>query len=55
MIKIRRSLSTKLSLGIILLSMPIFFIAVGALFTQSRHIIRNEAVGRANSVLSTTM
>ena len=41
MIKIRRSLSTKLSLGIILLSMPIFFIAVGALFTQSRHIIRN--------------
>lgn len=55
MFNIRKSLSTKLSLDILLLAVPIFMIALGVLFTQSRQIIRNEAVGRANSVLNTTM
>ena len=55
MISIRKSLSNKLSLSIILLSVPTFVIALGVLFSQSRHIIRKEAVNRANSVLSTTM
>ena len=52
---IRKSFSTKLSLGILLMSVTIFVVSLGVLFTQSRHIIRNEAVGRANAVLNTTM
>ena len=50
-----RSLSTKLSLALLLLAIPIFVISLGVLFTQSRIIIRNEAIGRANSVLDATM
>ena len=55
MISIRRSFSTKLSLGILLLAIPIFILSLGILFNQSRHMIRRDAVGRANSVLSATM
>ena len=51
----RRSLSSKLSIVILLLAVPIFTLSLGVLFTQSRHLIRAEAVGRANSVLSATM
>ena len=50
---IRESLSTKLGLGIVLLAVPIFVVALGILFLQSRHIIREEAIKRATSVLST--
>ena len=53
--RIRKSLSAKLSLSIIVLAVPAFIVSLGILFTQSRHIIRKEAVGRANSVLSTTL
>ena len=49
------SLSTKLSLGILLLAIPIFIISLGVLYTQSQYMIRKEAVGRANSVLDATM
>ena len=52
---IRKSFSTKLALGILLLAIPIFILSLGVLFTQSRHIIRKEAVNRANSMLNTTM
>jgi signal transduction histidine kinase len=55
MINIRKSFSTKLTLAILLLAAPIFMISLGILFTQSRHIVRQEAVGRANSVLSSAM
>lgn len=55
MISIRRSFSSKLSLGILLLAVPIFVLSLGILFTQSRHMIRRNAVGRANSVLNATM
>ena len=55
MISVRRSFSTKLSLGILLLAVPIFVISLSILFTQSRHMIRKDAVLRANSVLSATM
>ena len=55
MISIRRSFSAKLSLGILLLAAPIFVLSLGVLFFQSRHMIRKEALGRVNSVLSTTM
>jgi len=49
------SLASKLGLSILLLSVPIFVASLGLLFNQSRHMIREEAVGRANSVLSTKM
>ena len=52
---IRKSFSTKLSLGILAMAVTIFVISLGVLFTQSRHIIRREAVGRATSVLNNTM
>ena len=55
MISIRKSLSTKLSLGILLLAAPIFIISLGVLFTQSRNTIKRNAVNRANSVLAATM
>lgn len=54
MISIRKSLSSKLSLGIVLLAVPIFVISLGLLFLQSRYIVRKEALGRAKSVLNTT-
>lgn len=55
MINIRKSLTMKLSLSILLMSIPIFVVSLGVLFWQSRHMIRNEAVGRANSVLTAAM
>ena len=53
--RIRKSFSTKLSLGILLMAVTIFVVSLGILFTQSRHIIRTEAVGRTKAVLNTTM
>jgi len=53
--RIRKSFSTKLSLGILLMAVTIFLVSLGVLFTQSRHIIRTEAVGRTKAVLNTTM
>lgn len=55
MINIRKSFSAKLSLGILLLAMLMFIASLGVLFFQSRHLIRLEALKRANSVLNTTM
>lgn len=52
--KIRRSLSMKLSLSIVLMAAPIFVIALGILFFQSRQFIQQEAEERATSVLNTT-
>lgn len=52
--RIRRSLSLKLSLGILLLAIPVFVISLGILFLQSRHVVRKEAMERASTVLNTT-
>ena len=52
---IRQSLSWKLSLGILLMAMPIFALSLGILFYQSRNNIKNEAMQHASSVLNTTM
>lgn len=49
---IRKSLSAKLGVGTISFTVPIFIISLGLLFVQSRHLIRQEALGRANSVLN---
>ena len=55
MYNINKSVSAKLSIGILALAVTIFVVSLGILFTQSRHIIRREAVGRATSVLNNTM
>ena len=52
MISIRKSFSTKLSLGILLLAAPIFIVSMGVLYKQSRQMIRKEALGYAASVLN---
>lgn len=55
MINIRKSFSTKLTVALLILAAPIFMVSLGVLFTQSRHIIRNEAIGHASSALNLAM
>ena len=55
MSKISQSLSTKLSLSIMLMAIPIFVLTLGFLLVQSGYFIREEAQKRVNSVLNTTM
>ena len=55
MFNIRKSFSAKLTLGILMMAVVIFVLSLGVLFTQSRHLIRNKAVGRASTVLNATM
>lgn len=52
---IRQSLAWKLSLGILLMAIPIFMLSLGVLFMQSKNNLKNEATKHANSVLNTTM
>ena len=52
---IRQSLSMKLSLGILLMAVPIFIVSLGVLYVQSRNYVKKEATDHANSVLNTTM
>lgn len=54
MISIRKSLSLKLSLSLLLMAIPIFLLSLGILFVQSRRIIKEEATEHAVSVLNTT-
>ena len=49
--KIRRSIATKLSLGIVLMAIPVFVICVGLLFVLSLYNLKKEADGRAASTL----
>ncbi len=55
MFNLRRSFSKKLMVTILLLAAPIFMVSLGILYTQSRQIIRKEAIGHANSMLTATM
>lgn len=48
---IRRSFSAKLSIWILLLTVPVFFFSVGMFFRRSHQMLREEAVSRANGVL----
>ena len=50
-----RSLSAKLTLGILLLIVPIFLLSLGVLYEESRNYVKKEATEHANSVLNTTM
>ena len=51
----KRSLAKELSFSIVLMAAPIFVLALGALFLQSRYYIRQEASERANSMLNLAM
>ncbi len=52
---IKQSLSWKLSLGILLMAIPIFILSIGILYQQSRERIKEEATKHAASVLNTQM
>ena len=52
---IRQSLSWKLSLGILLMAIPIFMLALGILYVQSRNKVKREATEHATSIVNTTM
>lgn len=52
---IRQSLSWKLSLGILLMAMPIFLLSIGILYEQSKERIKEEAMKHVASVLNTQM
>ena len=52
---IRQSISWKLSLGILLMAIPIFMLSLGVLFVQSRNKVKREATKHAASVVNTTM
>ena len=52
---IRQSLSMKLSLGILLMAVPIFVVSLGLLYVQSRNYVKKAATDHANSVLNTTI
>ena len=52
---IRQSLSWKLSLGILLMAIPVFMVALGILFVQSRNNVKREATKHAASVVNTAM
>lgn len=51
--KIRRSIATKLSLGIVLMAIPVFVICVGLLFVLSLYNLKKETDERAASTLKT--
>ena len=55
MTSISKSFSSKLSLTVLLLAVPVFFLSLDLLFIQSRRMIHDEAIGRANSALNATM
>ena len=48
---IRRSIATKLSLGIVVMAVPVFVVSVGLLFAQSLYNIKKETDGRVASEL----
>lgn len=50
---IRHSLAAKLSIGFLLVAVPIFILSLGALFMRSLHIIRQEAKQHSEEVLNT--
>ncbi|UKK52097.1 ATP-binding protein [Prevotella sp. E13-17] len=52
---LKKSFSARISLSLLILAMPLFLASVGVLFIQTRRIVRQQSVERANSTLYTTM
>ena len=51
---LRRQLAAKLSIGITLLTIPIFVVALGILFLYSHHLLYQDTATHANNILQTT-
>ena len=51
---LRRQLAAKLSIGITLLTTPIFVVALGILFLYSHHLLYQDTATHANNILQTT-
>ena len=51
--KIRKSIATKLSLGIVVMAVPVFVICMGLLFVQSLYNLKKETDERVASTLKT--
>ena len=55
MINFSHNLRSKLSLGILLMAIPVFVLSLGLLFIKSCNYIRQESSEHASSLLNTTM
>lgn len=53
--KSHHQLSRRLSLGIMLMAVPIFILSLGVLYVQSRHLIHQEVAECSESMLNTTL
>ena len=51
---LRRQLAAKLSIGITLLTTPIFVVALGILFLYSHHLLYQDTATHANNILQAT-
>ena len=51
---LRRQLAAKLSIGITLLTIPIFVVALGILFLYSHHLLYQDTATHANNILQIT-
>ena len=51
---IRNSLSTKLTIGMMLMAVPVFILALGGMFLQSQYFIRQEAKKSVSNMLNST-
>ena len=54
-INFRKSFSAKITLWVVGMAVPIFFLSLGMLYRQSRQMIHDEAVSRAQGVLNASM
>ena len=52
---LRKSLSTRLSLSIVVFAAVVFVTALGFMFSESRRVVREEAINRATQVLDNTV
>ena len=55
MLKSRRKLSRELTLGIMLMTIPVFILSLGVLYKQSKDLIHEEVTECSHSMLKTTM
>ena len=52
---LRRQLAAKLSIGITLLTIPIFVVALGILFLYSHHLLYQDTATHANNMCRTIL
>ena len=55
MSNLKRRLSRKLILSIMLMAVPVFILSLGIFYSQSRYLIRQEAIECSKSILRTTI